>query len=162
MSILNNQAAAKGSFDNNNSGVLFVNSRRTKKTHANLQGKAVVNNVEYWLNAWVRTGESLIQLVNKDTRDVIEGTLLPNPKKAKPNHPDYIIDFSEAGIKASGWTKKSAAGARFISIRFEQVQVSASADFETDDLGDDFWEVAEVAAEMKPAGSDDFDESIPF
>jgi hypothetical protein len=40
-----------------NSGTLFKNDRKEKETHADYNGSITVDGVEYWLNAWVKTGK---------------------------------------------------------------------------------------------------------
>lgn len=35
-----------------NSGSLFKNERREKDTHAHARGSALIDGVEYWLDAW--------------------------------------------------------------------------------------------------------------
>lgn len=35
-----------------NSGSLFKNERREKDTHANAKGTALIDGVEYWVDAW--------------------------------------------------------------------------------------------------------------
>jgi hypothetical protein len=40
-----------------NSGMLFKNDRKEKETHADYKGSITIDGVEYWLNAWVKTGK---------------------------------------------------------------------------------------------------------
>lgn len=35
-----------------NTGSLFKNDRREKDTHANAKGTALIDGVEYWIDAW--------------------------------------------------------------------------------------------------------------
>lgn len=35
-----------------NSGSLFKNDRREKDTHAHVRGSAMIDGVEYWIDAW--------------------------------------------------------------------------------------------------------------
>jgi hypothetical protein len=35
-----------------NTGSLFKNDRREKDTHANARGSALIDGVEYWVDAW--------------------------------------------------------------------------------------------------------------
>lgn len=38
-----------------NTGSLFKNERREKDTHANARGSAIIDGVEYWVDAWTNT-----------------------------------------------------------------------------------------------------------
>ena len=38
-----------------NTGSLFKNDRREKDTHANARGSAMIDGVEYWVDAWTNT-----------------------------------------------------------------------------------------------------------
>lgn len=38
-----------------NSGSLFKNDRREKETHAHAKGTALIDGVEYWVDAWTNT-----------------------------------------------------------------------------------------------------------
>ena len=41
-------------YDNNNTGVIYKNNRREKKTHPQMKGQATIDGVEYWVSAWVK------------------------------------------------------------------------------------------------------------
>lgn len=44
-------------FDNTNRGVLFNNAeRKTQETHPDYAGTINIEGKEFWLNAWVKTG----------------------------------------------------------------------------------------------------------
>ena len=40
-----------------NSGALFKNDRKEKPNHPDYRGDAEVDNVQYWLSAWVKEGK---------------------------------------------------------------------------------------------------------
>lgn len=40
-----------------NSGSLFKNEKKTKDTHPNLQGSALIDGVEYWVSGWTKEGK---------------------------------------------------------------------------------------------------------
>lgn len=42
------------SYNNENTGALFPNKRRTKESHPNSQGKALVGGIWYWVSGWTK------------------------------------------------------------------------------------------------------------
>lgn len=38
------------------SGSLFKNERKSKETHADYQGRCLIDGVEYYMNAWLKDG----------------------------------------------------------------------------------------------------------
>lgn len=44
-------------YDNTNSGVLFINDRKTTDRHPDWNGKLNVNGVEHWFSAWKKQGQ---------------------------------------------------------------------------------------------------------
>ena len=45
-------------YDNNLSGVLFKNDKKETEKHPDYRGQAEVDNVEYWVSAWIKTAKS--------------------------------------------------------------------------------------------------------
>jgi hypothetical protein len=41
-----------------NSGSLFKNEKREKDTHAHARGSALIDGVEYWVDAWTNTAQN--------------------------------------------------------------------------------------------------------
>lgn len=39
-----------------NTGSLFKNDKKTEDTHANARGSALIDGVEYWIDAWTNEG----------------------------------------------------------------------------------------------------------
>ena len=39
-------------------GALFVNKEKVKETDANAKGSALIDGVEYWVNAWTNTSKA--------------------------------------------------------------------------------------------------------
>jgi uncharacterized protein (DUF736 family) len=42
----------------NNSGALFKNDRKEKDTHPDYKGNAVIDGVDMWVSAWLKTAQS--------------------------------------------------------------------------------------------------------
>ena len=40
-----------------NSGALFKNDRKEKDSHADYQGSATINGVEFWISSWIKDGQ---------------------------------------------------------------------------------------------------------
>lgn len=45
-------------YDNNNRGVLFKNNKRTNERQPEYNGSVEVNNVEYYISAWVKQSKN--------------------------------------------------------------------------------------------------------
>ena len=39
-------------------GALFINKEKVKETDANAKGSALIDGVEYWVNAWTNTSKA--------------------------------------------------------------------------------------------------------
>ena len=44
-------------YDNTTSGVLFKNDRKESEKHPDYTGKINVNGEEFWLSAWIKSGQ---------------------------------------------------------------------------------------------------------
>lgn len=58
-----------------NSGSLFKNDKRESDTHANAKGSALIDGVEYWVDAWTNVSSSgakyqSLKFKRKDARSV--------------------------------------------------------------------------------------------
>jgi hypothetical protein len=42
-------------YDNNNTGVLFINDKRESERHPHMKGSATIDGKEYWVSAWSKT-----------------------------------------------------------------------------------------------------------
>lgn len=76
-------------YDNNDSGALFDNDRRTTDRHPNLRGSATVGGVEYWVSAWNKRsagGKDYISLAftPKDEQGGQRTPQTPNARAAGP------------------------------------------------------------------------------
>jgi hypothetical protein len=41
-------------YDNNMTGVLFKNDKKTSPKHPDYNGSCEINNVEFWMSAWIK------------------------------------------------------------------------------------------------------------
>lgn len=59
-----------------NTGSLFKNDRREKDTHANARGSALIDGVEYWVDAWTNEASdgSKYQSLKFKRKDASGGT----------------------------------------------------------------------------------------
>lgn len=70
-------------YDNTNSGALFVNKRKEKDTHPSHTGKINVEGVDYWLSAWIKekrdgSGERFFSMSLKRADGQTNATPTPN------------------------------------------------------------------------------------
>jgi len=45
-------------YDNNNSGALFKNDKKTQEKHPDYRGEAEVDRKKYYISAWIKTAKS--------------------------------------------------------------------------------------------------------
>lgn len=67
-----------------NTGSLFKNDRREKDTHANARGSALIDGVEYWVDAWTNETNSgdkyqSLKFKRKDQQQPATGQSRPQP-----------------------------------------------------------------------------------
>ena len=67
-----------------NTGSLFKNDRREKDTHAHARGSALIDGVEYWVDAWTNTTTSgdkyqSLKFKRKDAASSPVGSSRPQP-----------------------------------------------------------------------------------
>lgn len=67
-----------------NTGSLFKNERREKDTHANARGSALIDGVEYWVDAWTneaRDGSKYqsLKFKRKDAAQTYNGSTRSQP-----------------------------------------------------------------------------------
>ena len=79
-------------YDNTNRGVLFKNDRKETDNHPDYTGNVNVGGVEYWLSAWIKTGQKgKFMSLSVKPKDV-----QPQPapqsisQRAMPKRPDPI------------------------------------------------------------------------
>jgi hypothetical protein len=71
-------------YDNTNRGVLFKNDKKQQDSHADYQGNINVNGVEFWLNAWLKTGKSGQKFMSLSVKPKQQQTQDLQPESPKP------------------------------------------------------------------------------
>lgn len=81
-------------FDNTNRGILGKNKFKTKETQPEYSGSINVNGVEYWLNGWIKEGESgkFFSLTVRPKQDTPRQISEPT-RKAKADEFDNDLPF---------------------------------------------------------------------
>jgi hypothetical protein len=78
-----------------NSGSLFINDKREKDTHPNLNGTVMVDGKEYWISAWTKernNGEKWLSLAFKP-KDAKVGGAYQAPRESLDADLDDEIPF---------------------------------------------------------------------
>jgi hypothetical protein len=68
-----------------NTGSLFKNDRREKDTHANARGSALIDGVEYWVDAWTNEAKDgskyqSLKFKRKEQRSGYSGSYNDDPR----------------------------------------------------------------------------------
>ena len=72
-----------------NSGSLFKNEKKTAEKHPDYRGSAMVNGVEYWLSAWIKTGKNgKFMSLALETKDESKSSNQGRSKPAAEEAPD--------------------------------------------------------------------------
>lgn len=78
------------SYDNNNRGAIWKNTKREKDTHPHFTGSATIEGVEYWVSAWKR-GED-----DKPDAPALRFTVKPKEeRKPKPARAEQPTEFDD-------------------------------------------------------------------
>lgn len=81
-----------------NTGSLFRNDRREKETHANARGSAMIDGVEYYVDAWT----------NKDRNGNPYQSLKFKRKTGADGRGEAKQPYDGGGTPAAGWSNKPA------------------------------------------------------
>lgn len=167
-------------YDNTNSGVLFLNKKKTKETQPDRNGGLNVGGVDFRASAWMgidrKTGLSGYKVLfstatekYEDSKDVGQGMLMANADKTTEKQPDFKGEATINGepVKFAGWAKVSAKGIDMISLKIDKP-------LENNGGGDSgFQRVSEVPLQSQteeqldggyaaPVSVMDLDDDIPF
>jgi hypothetical protein len=77
-------------YDNTNRGVLFKNEEKAQDSHADYQGNINVDGVEFWLNAWHKTGKNGKKFMSLSVKPKQRQT-----QERQTSHPSTIADMSD-------------------------------------------------------------------
>ena len=165
-------------YDNTNSGVLFLNQKKTKDTQPDRNGGLNIGGVDFRASAWAgvdrKTGlygyKVLFSTATEkyeDSKDVGQGMLMTNSDKTTEKQPDFKGEATINGepVKFAGWSRLSTKGIDMISLKVDKPMENGS--------GGDFQRVSEVplqaqgdelagSGQAAPASVMDLDDDIPF
>jgi uncharacterized protein (DUF736 family) len=97
--------------DQDYTGILHHNTKKSKSTSPDYTGSFVVEEQKYSLSCW--------HSANHKGSDSGKGLLFPNPEKASETHPDYvgwIISPSMVRYSLSAWKRVSGAGNEYLKL----------------------------------------------
>lgn len=158
-------------YDNNNTGVLFPNEKKTKPNQPALRGQLNIAGTEYWASAWRKISSETnkpyisIALQEKDVEDAptINGELHQEEERKSDKAPAFkghITLSEEQELPLAAWVKvRAATGTSFFSLKIEEARSGAGGD-KIDD-SDIFFGLGS-AMEATPEPEIDFDEDVPF
>lgn len=156
-------------YDNTNSGVLFVNDKKTKASQPALRGFMNIEGVDYWASAWRKlnseTGQPYISIAFQEKEvenpETINAELFEDTERKSDKAPNFrgVIKKSEdEELPFIAWIRvNSRDGKNMISLKVDEQQQQVAGD-KIDD-GDIFFGMG-VQQEPNVAEDDDFD--MPF
>lgn len=156
------------SYDNTNSGVLFVNDKKTKATQPALRGMMNINGVDYWASAWRKVSTETkapyisLALQEKEVEEPITiNAELHEDKERKsdkaPNFRGVIIMSEEEELPLVAWIRvNSRDGKNMISLKIDEQEVQSGDKI---DEGDIFFG---MGVEEEPVVEEDEFEDMPF
>lgn len=116
-------------YDNTNSGVLFVNERKSTDRHPDFTGQVNVEGVEYWMSAWKRkskNGRGFLSIA-LTVKDEFKGKVLRD-------------EFDLGGSESLSHKRDNDVPEEFRSIRddpeFDEFGGVKESNPQTDDIGD--------------------------
>jgi len=82
-----------------NTGSVFRNKEKKSDTHADYTGRAMIDGVEYYANAWIntsqKTGEKYMSIKYKPVQEVANQYVEQAKQSMKPQPSQDIGDFSD-------------------------------------------------------------------
>lgn len=85
-------------YDNNMSGALFQNEKKTKDSQPHMRGSCEINGVEYWISAWTKTSKNGVryQSLSFQNKEEVHNAGMAQAQKAaepEPEMPNFDDDI---------------------------------------------------------------------